>query len=262
MAEGMTESDQVLVHLEWSFTPADYFEQPLRIEREDYLMTVEDGQARTIIEAERFDSDPAMREKLHAELNDRFLAVQLITHKPFELSGPAVVRVHPDGRRNFSLEAHSVVLVASMGTMDITVADPDGNVLVDSRRDRLERKKTLAELVAEFRPRNPLLAKLLESHSAAVRDPNNELVHLYEIREALTRHFGGEKPARATLGVSSSTWSLFGQICNDMPLRQGRHRGKVLGPLRDATHAELSEARKIAQKLIESYLRGLAGSSE
>ncbi len=87
---------------------------------------------------------------------------------------------------------------------------------------------------------------MIGNHS--VRKPSNrtsanERVHLYEVREALSVKFGGKKTVRSKLGISSPDWSRFGQICHTEPLRQGRHRGKRGGPLRDATEGGLSEAR-------------------
>jgi len=78
--------------------------------------------------------------------------------------------------------------VVSGSTADFRVTDKDGNVIADSKRDRLEKKKSLAELIASHRPKDTLLAALLRSHDAAVHDPNNELVH-YEIRDALHSKF-------------------------------------------------------------------------
>jgi len=144
--------------------------------------------------------------------------------------------------------------------VDIQITDKDGNVIADSKRDRIERKKSLAELVSFHCATDSLLASLLKSQAAAVRDPNNELVHLYEIRDALTTKFGSESATRTALGIGSTQWSRFGQLCNNKPLRQGRHRGKTGGILRDATEAELTEARGIARAMIEAYLRHLEAS--
>ena len=96
---------------------------------------------------------------------------------------------------------------------------------------------------------------MLRSYDAGVRDPTNELVHLYEIRDALSAKFGGESAARATLAITASQWSRLGQLCNNEPLCQGRHRGKTGEVLRDATEAELAEARGIARAMIEAYLQ-------
>ena len=79
-------------------------------------------------------------------------------------------------------------------------------------------------------------------------------MHLYEVQEAVATKFGGVGAARIALGVSRASWSRLGQLANDEPLKQGRHRGKKVGNLRDATEGELNEARSIARFVVESYL--------
>jgi len=98
---------------------------------------------------------------------------------------------------------------------------------------------------------------MLLSYDAGVRDPNNELVHLYEIRDALSTKFGGENSVRAALTITSAQWSRLGQLCNHEPLRQGRHRGKSGEAMRDASEAELAESRSIARAMIEAWRMGL-----
>lgn len=90
-----------------------------------------------------------------------------------------------------------------MGSLDIQLTDKDGNIVSDSKKDRIEKKMNLAELVATHHA-DIVLTALLKSHEAAVHDPNNELVHLYEIREALSQRFCGESAARAVLNVPAS----------------------------------------------------------
>jgi len=145
----------------------------------------------------------------------------------------------------------------SGGSVDFRITDKDGNIIADSKRDRIERKKSLADLVSAHRASDGLLAAMLRSYAESVRDPNNELVHLYEIRDALAVKFRGEKPARAALAITESQWSRLGQLSNSEPLRQGRHRGKTGEALRDASEGELIEARGIARAMIEAYLQYL-----
>ena len=202
------------------------------------------------------ETPPCVKD-LHDAVNGRFLGVQLLTHKAYNLSRSTMTRLHPDGRRDISVEAEPGHVVVSGFAPDIRVIDKDGNVVHDSKRDRIEKKKSLAELVSTYLTADGLLTSMLESQSAAVRDPNNELVHIYEIREALSTKFGGERGARSALGISCSDWSRLGQLWNNEPLRQGRHRGKSGSALRDATEAELTEARRIALAMIEAYLRHL-----
>jgi hypothetical protein len=249
----------VVVVLEWKFTPPDYFEETIEILRHDYAMTIADGKVEAKIESAIYDANPSIRQLLQGSLNDRFLGVQLLTHRPYELSSSTIIRVHPDGRRDISIELESACLVMSGGSVDFRITDKDGNIIADSKRDRIERKKSLADLVSAHRASDGLLAAMLRSYAESVRDPNNELVHLYEIRDALAVKFRGEKPARAALAITESQWSRLGQLSNSEPLRQGRHRGKTGEALRDASEGELIEARGIARAMIEAYLQYLEG---
>ena len=244
-----------VVVLEWKFSPPDYFEEAIEISRQDYSMTIADGKVQAKIDSAIYEANPSMRRALHDALNDRFLSVQLLTHRAHELFSSTMTRVHPDGHRDIFMETEPGRYAISGNAVDFQVIDKDGNVISDSKRDRIEKKKSLAELVTTHSAADGLLASLLRSYDAAVRDPNNELVHLYEVRDALSVKFGGENGARSALGITSSQWSRLGQLCNNEPLRQGRHRGKTGGALRDATEGELTEARGIARAMIEAYLQ-------
>ena len=243
-----------VVLLEWKFSPSDFFEQVSEICCQDQTITISDGHAQAKLDAAIYDADPDIRQRLHDALNDRFLGEQLFTHRAYELSRSTVSRLHPDGQRHVFLEPEPLQIGVSCGTIDIRVTDKDGNVIADSKRDRIEKKQCFADLVAACRSRDETAASLLRSYDAAVRDPNNELVHLYEIREAIAVKLGGERKACKTLGTTESQWSRLGQLCNHEPLRQGRHRGKTGTALRDATEAELAEARGIACAMIKAYL--------
>ena len=103
---------------------------------------------------------------------------------------------------------------------------------------------------------------MLASYSASTTDANNELVHLYEIRDSLSAAFDGKAKVLATLNITTDGWGRLGQLCCHEPLRQGRHRGENFKSLRDATEPELSEAREIAREMIEAYLQFLEGGSK
>jgi len=239
------------VILEWTFTPPHYFEDRIEIHRDDYLMTIADGKAEARIDALTFDYDPLIGPMLHNGLNDRFLAAQLLTHQPYTLSKSSRVRLDPDGRRTIFLTVEPAVCRVSVGTPDLIMTDKEGNVVMDTRKDRIEKKKTLAELIQLHHATDTLLDALLKSYQASVQDPDNELVHLYEIRDALAARLSS---ARTKLRITRSEWSRFGELANEAPLRQGRHRGINAGNLRDATENELQELRSIARKMIEAYL--------
>ena len=54
-----------------------------------------------------------------------------------------MTRVHPDGRRDFFLEAEPARFVITGHPVDFQVRDKDGNIIADSKRDRIEKKRAL-----------------------------------------------------------------------------------------------------------------------
>lgn len=128
--------------------------------------------------------------------------------------------------------------------------------LADTKRERIEATKDFALLASRHRT-DPVAELLLKSYHAAITDASKELAHLYDIREVLATKFGGETKARAVLGITKSRWGRLGELANDVPLSQGRHRGRKIGQLRDANPSELDEARAIAKDMIRKYLQYL-----
>lgn len=242
--------------LEWTFTPSDYFEEIIEITSQDYRMTIGMGTVVARIDSEFYDSNPSTRQMMHSSLNGRFSGAQLLAHRRYELYQSTITRMRPDGRKVIEVEMHSGISFSS-GITDIVITDMDGNVVSDTRRDRIEKKKRLAELVSIYSATDSLLRVMLKSYDNAVHDPDNELVYLYEIRDALRNKFGGEQYAKTELGITKTQWSRLGDLCNNEPLRQGRHRGISGEALRDATESELTESRDISRHMIEAYLQYL-----
>ena len=71
----------------------------------------------------------------------------------------------------------------------------------------------------------------------------------------MKKEFKGEYRAIEALNLSESEWKRLGYLANRQPLKQGRHRGQQVDDSRDATRAELEEARAIARAMIEAYYR-------
>lgn len=118
---------------------------------------------------------------------------------------------------------------------------------------REQREKKFFERTMLACRRDPLSSHLMDSYKAAVNEPGNELVRLYEIRDALANHYGGEHEAKKRLNISRKNWSRFGAICNDEPLRQGRHNGRHIKNLRDTRAEELHEARELTKEFIIAH---------
>ncbi|VAW37952.1 hypothetical protein MNBD_CHLOROFLEXI01-2809 [hydrothermal vent metagenome] len=242
-----------IIIFEWTYTPADYFEAPIHIKQDTYEMTIKDGKVEARLKHTNCE-ESQIRQELHKSLNSRFLGVQILTHKPFELSNISTYHMHPDGSKDVFIHVNPATITLTAMPVDIIVRDQLGNITRDTRQERIDKKKELASLAEKF-GRNPIVIALLSSYNNAVNDPQNELVHLYEIRDTLNSIFTGKQKAYTTLNINKKReWVRLGKLACTEPLKQGRHRGQNAGGLRDATNAELEEARKIARRMIHAYL--------
>ena len=242
--------------IEWTFTPDDYFEEPQQIKGDYYVMSIENGKVKAEVEVEEENHLDGYQicNDLHQSLNNRFLGVQIMTHENYELSTPSLVKLLPDGRKNYYLKAKPIHLFIKGTNVDFQHRDKNGNIVADTRRARIEKKKRNAERVARYKAFDTVLETLVNSYHTAVKNPDYELVHLYEIRDALQKHFTGKDKTIHALGLAEKDWDRLGTLANHEPIRQGRHVGQHIGNLRDATETELKEARAIAFRMIEAYL--------
>ncbi len=242
------------VTLEWEFTPRDFFEEPETIERPNYALMIDDGKIKATFDAAVYDANPAIGEALGEELQARFLGANLINPKRFDLHGPYVTRLDPDGHRAVAITLGAAMVQAVGLVVDMVTFDKDGNVISDTKRDRIEKRKLFAARVAAHRD-DPTLMALVKSRDAAVREPDIELVRFYEIGDCLQAYFGSSrKRACAELGIDRKRWGRLERLCNNQEVRQARHRGGSIGRYRDATQGELEEARAIAAEMIDRYL--------
>jgi len=184
------------------------------------------------------------------------LGAQLAAHASCELSRPSVSALHEDGSRGLILEPETGRIQISGGQLDVHYVRDDGTV-VDTRRDRTEHKHRLSRAAATHGPRNEALARMLRSYRSAIRDPEDEFIYLYEVRDTLASTFGGWEKGLQHLGQTKRKGDRLHAICNDLPLRQGRHRGRVGATLRSASEEELSEARSLTAGFIEAYVEYL-----
>jgi hypothetical protein len=252
------------VVLEWMFSPADYFEAPIEISQDDYTIIIADGKAEAKIDSAIYQSKPSMRNELHDELNARFLAEMLFSHREYHLFS-SMTCIHPDGRKDQVMKCEPCNFKVTGHTINFQKCDKNGNTVLDTKRDRIDKRNNISGLVSRYLANDDVLKSLFKSWKAAVKDPDNELVHLYEIRDALHRKFGNNKSALSTLekfGLTRNDWKDFGNLANKASLRQGRHRGKSDGALRDATDDELFMARRIAGTMIEAYLRHIDATAD
>jgi len=249
------DGNQLQWFIEWAYSPKGFFEELPQIQHEHCELSVEPGKIVAKIDPAYGDPRPALRDQLHARLEHLFIGSQLVTARPFSLGVSSVYNQKPTGEKHLFVEVADSVCVASVGA-DYKITDKDGNVIADSRAERIKRTQSLADLAAKYCPSDAVAGKILHSYKNAIDDADNSLVHLYEICDALRECFGTEREAQQKLGIKQA-WKQLGKLANNEPLRQGRHRGRTLTELRDATKAELDTAFTSAQAMIERYLKHL-----
>ena len=244
-----------------TYVPADFLEQTATLQINGASeCTLERGSVRIVFPNTSHAAVAPRLQDLWTMINARLRARQLLTHQHYELGRADVVIEHEDGRRDiFVTLSEAVVAVCGMQA-DVIVKDSQGRIVRDSRAARLSHERDLgAALIDPSAMADAVLQRVLCSYENAVKDPEDELVHLYEIREALSAALGGDALARQALDISDADWRTLGRLANSEPIRPGRHRGSHSGALRDATEGELREARRIARSLIEGYLNWRRG---
>jgi hypothetical protein len=140
------------------------------------------------------------------------------------------------------------------GHAHLITTDTAGNPVVrDTRAERIAADHSMLNSFAPKLVRSATLRSICESYARSISDPNNALVHLFEIRDALTKHYGDEQSARDALSISKTKWGRLGILANVEPLEEGRHRGKHPTGRRAATPSELEEARQLTCRWIMAF---------
>lgn len=227
--------------LQWSFSPVDYLENQVLPDLSLGRLEVSNGSITLAIFNRQSVFDEELRLRLHRELDALFQAISILTHRPYRLRQLNACKANQDGQEEVFIFAEEITAVASVSGAKILTEDQ-------------QEKERVFLMGAQRHNNDPLLRSLIESYGRAIKDPRNELIHLYEIRDALS----GKKQALKKLHLlTEKQWSRLGELACDLPLNQGRHRGRGFEGLRDATQEELAEARGVARKLIDYYLQYL-----
>lgn len=243
--------------LRWHFTPHDFFEAPFSAEFGGADIRIEKCEIIAELDRDLYEGPTHIHESLTLYIQSLFEGIQLLSHRTFEISEGSVEKEREGGGLDYAMRVDSGDYVVVGDSIDAKVIGPQGEIKSDTRGARIESKRDFARLVAANRGTDATFDSMIDSYSSAVNDPDDELIHLYEIRDAATAHFGSEADAIRSLGISRAKWSTLGRLANNEPLYQGRHRGKANTALRNATHAELEEARSIAREIIVRYANQL-----
>jgi hypothetical protein len=238
----------------WDYSPSDYFESEFRVSDSMCSAIVESGK----ITFELITPVDPIPNALFREVKCKAEAIlkmrMLQTHKSHELGNVQIQQEMDDGslKTDHRIQGKAAIFKLTGYAPDILIKDPEGKIIKDTRTERIEAEKELLRATLQTN-QTGLLNKLLESYSNAVSDAKNELIHLYEILDALSSKYGSRQVAQSELGIDRTNWDRLHDLANNLPLKQGRHRGSQR-ELRDATESELEEARQIGKELIERFI--------
>jgi hypothetical protein len=223
--------------LEWKYQPDDFFEAPYRYSDSEYELSVEGGR---VIATLCVPQDPVNEEldaRIRGQVEDLLLTRQIQVRRLYDLQGPRIYQ-HVEGRRNVVIQVPAAAVVVSVGQPDFIIRDAAGNIVRDSRAERIAEHTQQLYFITSKLAQSPELREMMKSYSRSIEDPSNELLYLYEIRDALSKHYGGEGEARVALSISNAEWKRLGRLANEQPLEQGRHRGKHLVGRRAASEKD------------------------
>jgi hypothetical protein len=235
--------------LTWLYKPTNYLGNPITKEENGYSIQIENGKAIVEILSANGNKELDIRVAFQKIVENYFFAELLTSHKPYELSYSHMDEFNDEGKNSVIIEVETIRMSLNSHPPKITLTDKDGNVTYDSEADQTNKDILFREKLLQACKIDPYCRKLIECYRTAVTQQETELVHLYEIKDALSKHY--DKNVKSALEIDKNSWSRFEMLCNNF--KQGRHKGYHLNDLREATQSELTEARNIVKKWLERH---------
>ena len=253
----------------WTFEPKNLFrlgEEELECELDEYRIVIRDGEVEAIVPdlraIEGWPNLHGIKKELRRGVEPFLYSRAIWVHKTYQLSyeGHEIPEALAD-------ELDRVVTVAlneevkARSHSDYQFKGPDGTVTFDSREARKRRSIEFGRLTHKYYKHDLTAYFIIRRYRTAIEDPDNEFIHLFDILEALKDRFDERSSdVRQRLGIEKDKFKTFCILANnpdEKPVRQGRHRGRNIEELRDASEAELSVARQVARELVFGYLQFL-----
>lgn len=248
-------SNLAKTELRWGYSPEDLFFGAETFSVPHGALTLASGTAVLVLRA---PMDPVSeliieqgRDAVHAIL----MGALLVSRRPCRLNESVTTHQVSDTGVSSHIIAGSGALVARSATVAVSVQVHDKFRVLISNSEQLQRQ-AMHESILAIHPkimRSATLRSLLQSYERSIEDSENELVHLYEIHDALKVHFGSQAQAEAAFPGAATNLRTLGKFANFLPLAQGRHRGSHAGNLRPATVQELGDMRSAALALIRGF---------
>lgn len=238
--------------LEWTYQPSDFFAANYAHEEAEYSISIDAGRVVASLRTPQDPIGPALAADVEGCVRLTFQIRFLQKYRTYELKGPHISQ-HRGGVSSVEIRTSSDTFLRASDSVEVLLEDTDGNVIRETRAERIAQEMEEVKSLLHTGSRSPLLRSMLTSFERSFSDHANALVHLYEVRDMLAKHYGGEASAVAALGISGREWARIGHLANGEPLEEGRHRGQYPEGRRSATEAELNEARGIVTGWIRAF---------
>jgi len=242
------------VKYKWHYKPDTFIEKVQQFEFEDIQIEISGGDIIAYLDIETHESNSNLYEELQNFIEDLLKGISISSHSDFSLNKGSIQKENEKGGNDVTVFLELANFTITGYDVDFRITDSEGNVIEDTKQERIKSHHEFAKLISSA-PEDPLLDLLINSYKNAIQDPEDELVHLYEILEFLQTKLGGRNGIQKKLGISKNQMRKLATLSNTEPLNQGRHRGSNPENLRDATEQEIKEARVIAKDLISRYAR-------
>ncbi len=242
--------------MKWKLSPTDYLKGYEEELFSRFQAKIEGDEI--IISRETTDSiDPQIEQNQAQEKIFNFLTSISLAHKriPFTCV-PSGLEI--ESGENSTLYAQGIIGSYSVmrTDLDFILTNSDGEVIRDSKRERMTHQKELYELINKYGA-DKVALKILDSYNNALKHDEKSLLYLYEIREALKNVFNGAVVTIKSLNLSSTEWDDFGHLTNKSSVRESRHNWKNLDLTHNITDQDRNFAFTFGQTMIEKYLRYL-----
>ena len=215
---------------------------------------VEDGEITIARETKDVIDASIERNQAQEKLNNFLISVSLVHRRVAFSLIPTDLVIESEGVRYLNAEAG--IFGLSGMEVDFIITNKDGQIVVDSKKERMTRQQDFFELINDYGA-DPTAVKLFESYKNALDHDEKLLIYLYEIREALSTYFGNDEITKQKLNLKSNHWSKFGRLSNDPRIKQSRHYSEISQNSRDITETERNIALSFALNMIESFLNYL-----
>lgn len=241
------------VELEWNYTPKDILESDHELDFNGTKIQFSKGKVVIITNQHTLQENPFFVTNAENTVKNYLNGYSIQRHTPYKLSRKNTKYFNQDGSVSKSITVKTITHKLTLSSnVEFRITDKDGILIRDSKQEKIQKEKSLAFLISSVEGENQ---RLIDSYLNAINDKENELVHLYEIRDFVSEKLGGKYKAIKKLPISLDDWDLLGEIANYRPILEGRHRGKHEGNLRNVTAEELELSRDIAKKILFGYLK-------